>query len=150
MWKHPPTPTHPPPPPQHPYIDGILPKGPYPPCLRMADRALLAGYHRHVHTPISTSFKAKQRLKSSAVRVSNTCPNAFSVFSLSILHLFMKMHLSIKRNVINVGTIPQQKLHVLYSCGSDARNSKCLPKNRALCMLFQGLTFSINYYFLSP
>ena len=26
--------------------DGILPKGPYPPCLRMADRALLAGYPR--------------------------------------------------------------------------------------------------------
>ena len=29
-------------------IDGILPKGPYPPCLRMADRALLAGYPRYV------------------------------------------------------------------------------------------------------
>ena len=28
-------------------IDGILPKGPYPPCLRMADRALLAGYPRN-------------------------------------------------------------------------------------------------------
>ena len=28
-------------------IEGILPKGPYPPCLRMADRALLAGYPRH-------------------------------------------------------------------------------------------------------
>ena len=28
------------------HFDGILPKGPYPPCLRMADRALLAGYHR--------------------------------------------------------------------------------------------------------
>ena len=27
------------------HIDGILPKGPYPPCLRMAGRALLAGYH---------------------------------------------------------------------------------------------------------
>ena len=26
--------------------DGILPKGPYPPCLRMADRALLAGCPR--------------------------------------------------------------------------------------------------------
>ena len=26
------------------YFDGILPKGPYPPCLRIADRALLAGY----------------------------------------------------------------------------------------------------------
>ena len=28
-------------------VDGILPKGPYPPCLRMADRALLAGYPRN-------------------------------------------------------------------------------------------------------
>ena len=31
----------------NPEIDGILPKGPYPPCLRMADRALLAGYPRN-------------------------------------------------------------------------------------------------------
>ena len=30
------------------YIDGILPKGPYPPCLRMAGRALLAGYPRYL------------------------------------------------------------------------------------------------------
>ena len=30
------------------YVGGILPKGPYPPCLRMADRALLAGYPRCV------------------------------------------------------------------------------------------------------
>ena len=29
-------------------IDGILPKGPYPPCLRMADGALLAGYPRNI------------------------------------------------------------------------------------------------------
>ena len=29
------------------YIDGILPKGPYQPCLHMADRALLAGYPAH-------------------------------------------------------------------------------------------------------
>ena len=29
------------------HFDGILPKGPYPPCLRMADRALLAGYPRN-------------------------------------------------------------------------------------------------------
>ena len=34
------------------YIDGILPKGPYPPGLRMADRALLAGYPRYApHNP---------------------------------------------------------------------------------------------------
>ena len=30
------------------HIEGILPKGPYPPCLRMADKALLAGYPRYV------------------------------------------------------------------------------------------------------
>ena len=29
-------------------IDGILPKGSYPPCLRKADRAFFAGYHRYV------------------------------------------------------------------------------------------------------
>ena len=29
------------------HIEGILPKGPYPPCLRMADRALLTGCPRH-------------------------------------------------------------------------------------------------------
>ena len=33
-------------------IDGILPKGPYPPCLRMADRALLAGYPRNMPSRI--------------------------------------------------------------------------------------------------
>ena len=30
------------------YIEGILHKGPYPPCLRVADRALLAGYPRYL------------------------------------------------------------------------------------------------------
>ena len=30
------------------HFEGILPKGPFPPCLRMADRALLAGYPRLV------------------------------------------------------------------------------------------------------
>ena len=29
-------------------IDGILPKGPYLPCVNMAGRALLAGYHRYM------------------------------------------------------------------------------------------------------
>ena len=30
------------------YIEGILPRGPYRPCVSMAGRALLAGYHRYV------------------------------------------------------------------------------------------------------
>ena len=37
------------------HVEGILRKGPYPPCLRMADRALLAGYPRcSIHQ--ATSF----------------------------------------------------------------------------------------------
>ena len=30
------------------HVDGVLPIGPYPPCFRMADRALLAGYPRFI------------------------------------------------------------------------------------------------------
>ena len=37
-------------------FDGILPKGPYPPCLCMADRALLVGYPRiPIHMLLVTS-----------------------------------------------------------------------------------------------
>ena len=31
------------------FIEGILPKGPYLPCVSMAGRALLAGYHRYLN-----------------------------------------------------------------------------------------------------
>ena len=50
-----------------PLIEGILPKGPYPPCLRMAGRALLAGYPRNLswwcsgrHFTIKTIFSGTQ------------------------------------------------------------------------------------------
>ena len=36
------------------HIEGILPNGPYPPCLRMADRALLAGYPRYQDIAITS------------------------------------------------------------------------------------------------
>ena len=38
------------------WLDGILPKGPYLPCLRMADRALLAGYHQCVGILVAGGF----------------------------------------------------------------------------------------------
>ena len=41
-----------------PDIEGILPKGPYPPCLRMADRALLAGYPQY--DPLNTMIQQLQ------------------------------------------------------------------------------------------
>ena len=39
-------------------FEGILPKGPYPPCLRMADRALLAGYPRNIAVWISHEVRS--------------------------------------------------------------------------------------------
>ena len=38
------------------HIEGVLAKGPYPPCWHMADRALLAGYPRIIHL-ISTNLE---------------------------------------------------------------------------------------------
>ena len=40
----------------HMYMEGILPNGPYPPCLCMADRALLAGYLRYLSVPEGHRF----------------------------------------------------------------------------------------------
>ena len=59
----------------HPDIDGILPKGPYPPCLRMADRALLAGYHRYQCVKHSHSSCLYQHL----VRLSSAINYTFTI-----------------------------------------------------------------------
>ena len=41
------------------HVDGILPNGPYPPCLHMADRALLAGYYRWIPMDVMASNYSK-------------------------------------------------------------------------------------------
>ena len=46
-----------------PFIDGILPKRPYPPCLCMADRALLAGYPRYVNVMLQNIDRNKEKYK---------------------------------------------------------------------------------------
>ena len=38
------------------HFEGTMPKGPYPPCLRMSDRALLAGYPRFLVCILQVSF----------------------------------------------------------------------------------------------
>ena len=43
------------------YINVILPKGPYPPCLRIADRALLAGYPRYIDDNNYRNIKCMKR-----------------------------------------------------------------------------------------
>ena len=44
------------------YIEGILPKGHYPPCWRLTDRALLAGYPRYVKTWSVTHLRLESPL----------------------------------------------------------------------------------------
>ena len=48
------------------YNEGILPKGPYPPCLRMAGRVLLAGYPRYVYVCVCVQV-LHHRIKFSSV-----------------------------------------------------------------------------------
>ena len=45
------------------HFDGILPKGSYPPCLRLADRTLLAGYPRHVLQDHESTFAIQSKLR---------------------------------------------------------------------------------------
>ena len=45
----------------HPYIEGILPKGPYPPYLGMADRALLAGHPRYDEPQVQVNVNDVQK-----------------------------------------------------------------------------------------
>ena len=47
----------------------ILPKGPYPLCLRMTDRALLAGYPRIIMCPILQSYNRSHRIWSRFVEL---------------------------------------------------------------------------------
>ena len=48
------------------YVKGILPKGPYLPCVSMAGRALFAGYHRCMlhHNPLQWSVPCRKSAKS--------------------------------------------------------------------------------------
>ena len=71
-------------------IEGILPKRPHPPCLRMADRALLAGCPRYmvhidgvggisnIHPPIDISRYSTHRGKDEMAKLLTTYSNAFS------------------------------------------------------------------------
>ena len=63
------------------YIEGILPKRPHPPCLRMADRALLAGYPRYVYNHAFCYCRAIWRLVCwKLTRTSNYIPQSFDFF----------------------------------------------------------------------
>ena len=62
------------------YSEGILPKGPYLPCVSMAVRALLAGYHRYV---INVSLQSFQICFHSC-----TCPWSFEIRD-DLIHVFI-------------------------------------------------------------
>ena len=59
--------------------DGILPKGPYQPCQRMADRALLAGYPGYIkHLFVSVGFWLSHL-------VSSKCPGNNSMYFMEMM-----------------------------------------------------------------
>ena len=67
-------------------IKGILPKGPYLPCVSMAGRALLAGYHRHIG--VERPALSVELLQCKIVgHPSETYPNLKSSESLFIVYL---------------------------------------------------------------
>ena len=70
------------------FINGILPKRPYPPCLRMADRALLAGYPRHMDPRNTELLLSLQQSSPLCVQI-NGCIMAWRLFSFiyCILHI---------------------------------------------------------------
>ena len=65
-------------------VDGILPKGPYLPCLRMADRALLAGYPRYI-----SWLMASEWTPSGSVTWSSVASASWPTLSFSSIQLWL-------------------------------------------------------------
>ena len=123
------------------YINGILPKGPYPPCIGMADRALLAGYHRYhgqikhniEHNTKGRKFDFIQTMNSQKTSQSSTLRVSFGVYFLLFGY-----------------KIPQDMECVLYHVGTVSmvimfRDVLEIPKSCAEPLIFhseRGLTFS--------
>ena len=98
------------------YSDGILPKGPYPPCLHMADRALLAGYHRY-H---SLALNKCRTLLYTALTYNSFCPriNAHGSRFVGIYCGF------VLANVIRMFRVTSLELRQHCTCPIQHNNSK--------------------------
>ena len=86
-----------------PYIEGILPKGPYLPCVSMAGRALLAGYHRYVGIYLVSllhlnPFHWEQNNIADILQV--TVLNTFSKISILFIQISLKLDLKEPNSVI--------------------------------------------------
>ena len=82
-----------------PYIDGILLKGPYPPCLRMADRAILAGHPRHISDTNLVINQSADALTFDGAGHRHTPPNHFGYtfisgawLSVNLIFLSIRVH----------------------------------------------------------
>ena len=100
------------------YIEGILPKGPYLPCVSMAGRALLAGYHRYILL-----------LKQSA-----------------IYHLFIKLWVVIPENDISTHTWDTDLIIIVLANGSSKMGETCL--HLLLLLISRKSFFNFLMFFL--
>ena len=73
-----------------PDIEGILPKGPYLPCVSMAGRALLAGYHKHEGVDSNNTWIMNDNNSNSAVNFYHTWTNKGLVINIFVTHDWLK------------------------------------------------------------
>ena len=103
-------------------MDGILPKGPYPPCLRMADRALLAGYTRYMVCIVSIWVK--------------------------IYHIIMGLHCIIEHPLYI--THPQTHFQSLYERSQEITvTGACIKSFPGATLPFQSGLYISHYSFAS-
>ena len=100
-------------------FEGILQKGPYPPCLRMADRALLAGYPRFMnHGFLYNGVTLKIALTTNTKNYTGAC-------------LLTHCHYSTDCNHCMMITIDQRRplLSVSLSCSTEQILKTKIPHN---------------------
>ena len=109
----------------HSHIDGIKPKWPYPPCLRTADRALLAGYARHRRWQLHSSMKAHCLTPEDFTRICVCClATNWCLFACALQHFCYPMRsnkVCIKKRASDFRTMwcyRNKNLAIKYCCVS--------------------------------
>ena len=104
----------------NPYIEGILLKGPYLPCISMVGRVLLAGYHRY-----SSPFRSRYNM--SFVNPQSDLSSDFVVTVLFAIHSFIeKSRLYLKPFLNTVVVFTTMNGQILKKFGESYLRKKLL------------------------
>ena len=124
------------------YINGILPKGPYMPCLRMADRALLAVYPRYV-SAVFTVWKYV--VNSSNYRPLSFCSETFVLCCADIYFTVgIKLQFWAAKSMIYFSLVQVQHIKVCFK-----RWGPHIFKSVYMSVLHEGIILHLRLYWLS-